>query len=151
MEDDSKNKKVQVNKSEIAAKSSNGENIAYPDVCKTPSPAGPVPIPYPNIAKSSDTAKGTKKVKADGNPICMKDSSFEKSSGDEPSTTGSTERREVEPLDQKIISMVKEHPVLAAVIILIILAILWVLMSNILFAPKPFETEEPIFSLPFGF
>jgi hypothetical protein len=27
-----------------------GVNFAFPDVCLTPSPAGPVPIPYPNIA-----------------------------------------------------------------------------------------------------
>lgn len=24
--------------------------MAFPDVCKTPTPGGPVPIPYPNIA-----------------------------------------------------------------------------------------------------
>jgi hypothetical protein len=27
-----------------------GTDLGYPDVCLTPSPAGPVPIPYPNIA-----------------------------------------------------------------------------------------------------
>ena len=27
-----------------------GTDIAFPDVCLTPSPAGPVPIPYPNVA-----------------------------------------------------------------------------------------------------
>jgi hypothetical protein len=27
-----------------------GIDAAFPDVCKTPSPAGPVPIPYPNVA-----------------------------------------------------------------------------------------------------
>ena len=54
---------VGVNKLSVVHKSSNGVSIAFPDVCKTPSPAGPIPIPYPNIAKSSDTAKGTKKVK----------------------------------------------------------------------------------------
>ena len=27
-------------------------NFAFPDVCKTPTPAGPVPIPYPNFALS---------------------------------------------------------------------------------------------------
>lgn len=27
-----------------------GTDTAFPDVCLTPSPAGPVPIPYPNIA-----------------------------------------------------------------------------------------------------
>lgn len=27
-----------------------GMDLAFPDVCLTPTPAGPVPIPYPNIA-----------------------------------------------------------------------------------------------------
>jgi len=27
-----------------------GMDIGFPDVCNTPTPAGPVPIPYPNIA-----------------------------------------------------------------------------------------------------
>lgn len=27
-----------------------GMDMAFPDVCLTPTPAGPVPIPYPNIA-----------------------------------------------------------------------------------------------------
>ena len=27
-----------------------GQNLAFPDVCLTPSPVGPVPLPYPNIA-----------------------------------------------------------------------------------------------------
>ena len=27
-----------------------GQDIGFPDVCLTPTPAGPVPIPYPNIA-----------------------------------------------------------------------------------------------------
>jgi Domain of unknown function (DUF4150) len=32
----------------------NGIAFAFPDVCKTPSPGGPVPVPYPNIAQLSD-------------------------------------------------------------------------------------------------
>jgi uncharacterized Zn-binding protein involved in type VI secretion len=28
-----------------------GMCMAFPDVCKTPTPVGPVPIPYPNIAQ----------------------------------------------------------------------------------------------------
>ncbi|WP_339560938.1 DUF4150 domain-containing protein [Pseudomonas sp. EA_65y_Pfl1_P113] len=28
-------------------------NSTVPDVCKTPSPAGPIPMPYPNIAETS--------------------------------------------------------------------------------------------------
>ncbi|MFY0562674.1 DUF4150 domain-containing protein [Archangium lansingense] len=59
-----------------------------PDVCKTPTPGGPVPIPYPNIAKSSDTAQGTKKVSVEGNPACVKDSNFSTSTGDEAGTAG---------------------------------------------------------------
>jgi hypothetical protein len=27
-----------------------GTDMGYPDVCLTPSPAGPVPVPYPNVA-----------------------------------------------------------------------------------------------------
>ncbi len=27
-----------------------GQNLCFPDICNTPTPAGPVPIPYPNIA-----------------------------------------------------------------------------------------------------
>ena len=53
---------------------------------KPPTPGGPVPIPYPNIAKSGDTDKGSKKVKVDGNPICLKDSNFKTSTGDEAGT-----------------------------------------------------------------
>ena len=74
---------VGVNFMSVVHKASNGITIAFPDVCKTPTPAGPIPIPYPNIAMSSDTAKGTKKVKCDGNPVCVKDSNFKTSTGDE--------------------------------------------------------------------
>ncbi|MEY4577429.1 MAG: hypothetical protein RL701_2132 [Pseudomonadota bacterium] len=62
--------------------------MAFPDVCKTPTPGGPMPIPYPNIAKSSDTAQGASKVKADGNPLCVKDSNFMISTGDEAGSAG---------------------------------------------------------------
>lgn len=79
---------VGVNNLSVVHKSSSGVTTAFPDVCKTPSPAGPVPIPYPNIAKASDTAKGTKKVKCDGNPSCVKDSNFSMSTGDEAGSAG---------------------------------------------------------------
>ena len=80
---------VGVNKLSIVNEDTKGITIAFPDVCKTPGPPAPfVPIPYPNIAKSSDTAKGTKKVKAEGKPICVKDSNFSTSMGDEAGTAG---------------------------------------------------------------
>jgi hypothetical protein len=79
---------VGVNNLSVVHAASSGISIAFPDVCKTPSPAGPIPIPYPNIAQSSDTAQGTKKVKCDGNPVCVKDSNFKMSSGDEAGSAG---------------------------------------------------------------
>ena len=79
---------VGVNKMSVVTKDSNGMTVAFPDVCKTPSPSGPIPIPYPNIARSSDTAKGTKKVSVQGNPVCVKDSNFSTSTGDEAGTAG---------------------------------------------------------------
>ncbi|MBK8256954.1 MAG: DUF4150 domain-containing protein [Polyangiaceae bacterium] len=79
---------VGVNSMSVVHGSSSGISTAFPDVCKTPSPGGPVPIPYPNIAKSGDTAKGTKKVKCDGESICTKDSNFSTSTGDEAGTAG---------------------------------------------------------------
>ncbi|MGE3294513.1 MAG: DUF4150 domain-containing protein [Geminicoccaceae bacterium] len=59
-----------------------------PDVCKTPSPGGPVPIPYPNLAFSSDLAEGTKSIKVEGNPAAKADSNLRMSTGDEGGTAG---------------------------------------------------------------
>ena len=33
----------------VVHKGSQGMSIVFPDVCKTPLPGGPVPIPYPNL------------------------------------------------------------------------------------------------------
>jgi len=80
---------VGVNHLSIVNEDTNGTTIAFPDVCKTPAPpAGPIPIPYPNIARSADTDKGTKKVTVDGKPVCVKDSNFKTSTGDEPGSVG---------------------------------------------------------------
>ena len=79
---------VGVNNLSVVHKDSAGITTAFPDVCLTPSPAGPVPIPYPNIAQSSDTADGSSTVQCDGNPVCLKDSNFSTSTGDEAGTAG---------------------------------------------------------------
>jgi len=79
---------VGVNNLSVVHKDSGGVTIAFPDVCKTPSPTGPIPIPYPNIAMSADTDMGAKKVKCDGNPVCVSDSNFKTSTGDEAGTAG---------------------------------------------------------------
>lgn len=61
-----------------------------PDVCKTPSPGGPVPIPYPVIVSmSSSLANGTRTVTVDrGNKCAIKGSKFSRCSGDEAGTVG---------------------------------------------------------------
>jgi len=79
---------VGVNKMSVVHANSGGITSCFPDVCKTPTPGGPVPMPYPNVAKSGDTAKGTKKVKCDGQSVCVKDSNFSMSNGDEAGSAG---------------------------------------------------------------
>jgi len=59
------------------------------DVCKTPTPGGPVPLPYPNVSQSSALKKGSTTVKADGGQmIAIKGSEFSVSNGDNPGTLG---------------------------------------------------------------
>lgn len=80
---------VSVNGSEsVVHKSSSGMAQTQLDVCKTPTPGGPVPTPYPNIARSSDTSNGSTTVKCDGNPIMLKSSCFQMSTGDEAGSIG---------------------------------------------------------------
>lgn len=79
---------VNVNNLTVVHKDSSGVVTGFPDVCKTPTPGGPVPIPYPNVAKSSDTSEGSQTVTMDGNPIMLKGSVFSTSTGDEAGTAG---------------------------------------------------------------
>lgn len=81
---------VTVNGLALSHKGSGGTAIAtLPDVCKTPSPGGPVPIPYPNVARSSSLAKGTGSVTVDGGQsAAVKGSEYGSSNGDEAGTAG---------------------------------------------------------------
>lgn len=72
-----------VNGRSPVTKVSDGTVAAFPDVCKTPVGSAIVPIPYPNISKSGDLAKGSKTVKINGAPVCLSDSEFSTSTGDE--------------------------------------------------------------------
>lgn len=72
----------------IAQASSNGMSVAFPDVCLTPSPAGPMPIPYPNIARSADVSDGPTSVKVDGAMPATRGAKYSRSSGDEAGTAG---------------------------------------------------------------
>jgi hypothetical protein len=79
---------VNVNNRTVVHKDSGGIASAFHDVCKTPTPAGPVPIPYPNIAKSADTSQGSSTVTMDDNPVMLKGSVFSTSTGDEAGSVG---------------------------------------------------------------
>ena len=69
-----------------------------PDECLSPPspPAGPVPIPYPNIPSASDAAQGAKKTKIDSKTPMTKGSGVSKSSGDESGVT-----QQIEPYPTK--------------------------------------------------
>ncbi len=74
----------------ITHKGSGGMHMcSAPDVCKTPTPGGPVPIPYPIFAMNTDIAQGTTTVQADGGQmIAHRTSVFMKCTGDQPGTIG---------------------------------------------------------------
>jgi len=72
----------------VAHKGSGGQSPTFPDVCKTPTPGGPVPIPYPNIGMSANTSKGSKKVKTDGQMPMVKGAKYNMTTGDEAGNAG---------------------------------------------------------------
>ncbi|WP_437725794.1 DUF4150 domain-containing protein [Sorangium sp. So ce861] len=61
---------------------------APPDVCKVPTPAGPVPTPFVNTAQDAMLAKGSKQTSIAGNPVALASSELSTSTGDEPGTAG---------------------------------------------------------------
>ena len=65
-----------------------GVCFAFPDVCKTPTPGGPVPIPYPNFGQVMNCVKVAKKVKFCNKQVVTKVSEMPRSNGDEPGTVG---------------------------------------------------------------
>jgi len=69
-----------------------GECFTFPDVCLTPSPGGPVAIPYPNIAMLVQGKIGTfsSKVKVLNMNAATVKSEIMMSSGDEPGVVGGT-------------------------------------------------------------
>src|SRR5690242_7119182 len=81
---------VFANGMEISSKASGNKSIAaMPDVCMSPPspPAGPIPIPYPNTATTSDTTDGSKSVQLKGKEVHLKNkSSYKKSNGNQPAT-----------------------------------------------------------------
>ena len=59
-----------------------------PDVCKTPTPGGPVPVPYPNTAMTNLAMPPVIKVIVCGSPAINKGSKIAISMGDTAGTLG---------------------------------------------------------------
>jgi hypothetical protein len=59
-------------------------SVAVPNLCITPSPGGPVPIPFPNVGRAGTS--GSKKVKVTGKSALKSDSKFSASRGGEAGT-----------------------------------------------------------------
>jgi hypothetical protein len=57
-------------------KGSKGKGVATGDVCLTPAPNGPVPVPYVNTLLAQDLARGSKSVKVDGHETALEATSY---------------------------------------------------------------------------
>ncbi len=71
-----------------ASTNGGGMSQAWPDLCKTPTPGGPVPVPYPNMAMLNRAKKTSKKVKIVGKQTVTTNSEIPKTNGDEAGTAG---------------------------------------------------------------
>lgn len=65
-----------------------GQAMGTPDVCKTPSPTGPIPVPYPNIAMMPAAVGFATKVKFAMGPALTLQSQVPMSQGDEAGVAG---------------------------------------------------------------
>lgn len=65
-----------------------GQLLADPDVCNLPTPAGPVPTPYPNIGVPSMGSPAADKVLISGSPSLNMGSEISITNGDQAGATG---------------------------------------------------------------
>jgi hypothetical protein len=75
---------VSASKMSVTLRASAHSGVAvpvFPDVCKTPTPAGPISIPYPSMAGASQLKNVSKD--ASGKVVMTKDASYNTSTGDE--------------------------------------------------------------------
>lgn len=68
----------------FANTSAAGLDSSFPDVCLTPTPAGPIPIPYPNLAASPMAVSTVNHILLGGAPAHNLGTVIPMTSGDEP-------------------------------------------------------------------
>jgi hypothetical protein len=77
-----------INQKKLCASVSSGHTAVATgplDFCKTPTPGGPVPMPYPNVALSATMGPGyTTKTLVTGTPMWTKKGKSALSNGDQP-------------------------------------------------------------------
>ncbi len=71
-----------------ACTTKNAQILSNADVCKTPSPGGPVPVPYPNVGQTAQANPASTKVRIAGMPALNKKSRCQPSTGDEAGSAG---------------------------------------------------------------
>ena len=128
--------KEKANSPEIEKKSSKEPVKVQPDVCETPAPpADPVPIPYPNTDRASDTSSGSKTVKTEGKALPVKED-FKKSVGDESGT--SDDESEIGFLKELAKTKVLGGPLwIWGLLVVAVIVVLWILSSS-----SPIEPVE---------
>jgi len=62
--------------------------MAMPDVCNTPSPAGPIPMPYPNTGQLATADGVSLKVLVDSKEVVVESTKLPNSLGDQAGTQG---------------------------------------------------------------
>ena len=74
----------------ISTKQGGNAVASGPDTCKTPTPAGPTPMPYPNTTMLMQANPGTlsKRVKVLNQGVVTKSTQITMSTGDEAGTAG---------------------------------------------------------------
>ena len=65
-----------------------GTCMGFPDVCLTPTPVGPVPIPYPNIALTANSPNPVMNILMESAPTINAVSTIAMSNGNEPGSAG---------------------------------------------------------------
>ena len=136
--------KKTVNDIDAAHNGTENASAAFPDVCETPSPAEPIPIPYPNTASATDASTGSKTVKVDGKEVMVKNAShYEKSTGDETGHGSRTYPEQISTNDtikRILTSKTLGIPLWVwGVIAIGSLGIIWILTSNALQPIVPYE------------
>ena len=65
-----------------------GLSLGFPDVCLTPTPVGPIPVPYPNVASQNMGTPAVTKVLFGGTPAHNLSTKIPTTSGDNAGVSG---------------------------------------------------------------